>query len=66
MVDRAVYVFAMAIEQDQETAVGRLPKDAKEATHQHVRSRVLDAYLGIDSATTPGRYRDPATATRRR
>lgn len=64
MVDRAVWTFARAVENDQEVAVGRLPKNAKPSTQDHVRQRILDQYLGIDAA--PGRYADPASASRRR
>lgn len=64
-VDRAVWTFAAAIEQDQEDAVRHLPKNAKETTHNHVRQRVLDSYLGIDPTTTPGRFRDPGNTRRR-
>jgi len=57
--DRAIFTFASAIEHDQEVATGRLPKSAKEATHNHVRQRILDAYLGIDTQKAKGRFAAP-------
>lgn len=65
-VDRAVWSFASAIENDQEIETGRLPKNASATMTSHVRQRVLDRYLGIDQATAKGRFRDPGTASRRR
>ena len=65
-VDRAVWMFAAAIERDQDIAAGGLPKTAKQNTIEQVRQRVLDRYLGIDPAKVPGRFRDPGTASRRR
>jgi hypothetical protein len=58
-VDRAISTFAADIDHDQEVATGRLPKNAKESTHQHTRQRVLDTYLGIEAATQPGRFKSP-------
>lgn len=64
-VDRAVLAFAKNVESEQEVAVGRLPKNAKEATINFTRQRVLDAFLGIDPVAAPGRFRDPATRSGR-
>jgi hypothetical protein len=64
--DRAVMYFGRTVEADQEAAEKRLPKKASEGMRQSVRQRVLDQYLGIDSATVPGRFRDPATSGHRR
>lgn len=66
--DRAITFFGRSIEDDQESAVKRLPKKASETMQTNARRRILDAYLGIDPTTTPGRFRDPATSghTRRR
>lgn len=63
-VDRAVFTFASTVENAQETAVGRLPKNAKEATHAHVRQMVLDKYLGLDAGEAKGRFADPAGKVR--
>lgn len=60
MVDRAVWAFASEIEHHQEVAVGRLPNKAKEATKDHVRAQVLNAFLDIDPTTTPKAFRDPS------
>jgi len=60
-IDRAVWMFAKAVEAEQETAVGRLPKNAKEATQAFVRERVLNTFLGVDVSSGTGRFRDPAT-----
>lgn len=57
--DRAVMHFGSSIEQDQEAAEKALPKKASETMRAHVRQRVLDTYLGVDPANTPGRFRDP-------
>lgn len=65
-IDRAVMTLIQAIQHDQEVAVGRLPKNAKQATQDMVRQRVLDSYLGIDPAQVKGRFRDPGSVRRRR
>lgn len=65
-VDRAVLTLVQAIQNDQEVAVGRLPKNAKQATQDMVRQRVLDSYLGIDPAKVKGRFRDPGSTGRKR
>lgn len=56
-VDRSCFVFATSLVQDQDEAVARLPKNAKDAAHSRARQRVLDKYLGIDAADQPGRFR---------
>lgn len=55
--DRAVFTLASAIEQDQDEAESRLPKNAKNAAHTRARQRVLDDYLGIESSEQSGRFR---------
>jgi hypothetical protein len=57
--DRAVWTFATSLEEDQERAVNRLPKNAKDATIAHTKQRVLDQYLGIDTAKVKGRFKTP-------
>jgi hypothetical protein len=54
-----VWTFASAIENDQNTAVGRLPKNAKESTQNHMRTHVLNAYLGIDTRDAGTQFREP-------
>lgn len=58
-IDRAVWTFAREISNAQEVAVGRLPKNAKDATVSYVRDRVLHTFLGLDNADTPGRFKEP-------
>jgi len=64
--DRAVWTFATAVEADMEAAEKRLPKSASEALRSSTRQRVWDSYMGINTATTPGRYADPASKVKRR
>jgi hypothetical protein len=59
-IDRGIHRFAITIEREQDIAAGRLPSKAKEATVTHVRQRVLDAFLNVETVTTPGRFADPA------
>jgi hypothetical protein len=56
-VDRACFTLASAIEQDQQAAVNRLPKSAKETAHTRAQQRVLDEYLGIELVEQPQRFR---------
>lgn len=58
-VDRALWFFSKTIEHEQELAVARLPKNAKDSAHTRARQRVLDKYLGLNQAETPGRFRAP-------
>jgi hypothetical protein len=60
--DRAAWTFANVIEQEQEAAVARLPKTAKDKAHQRARQRVLDAFLGIEEAEQPERFRSPGVS----
>jgi hypothetical protein len=46
--DRACWSFASTVEREQETAVNRLPKNAKDAAHTRARQRILDQYLGVE------------------
>jgi hypothetical protein len=55
--DRACWVFATEVENEQQTAVNRLPPSAKESAHTRARQRVLDQYLGITPAEQPQRFR---------
>lgn len=55
--DRAVFFLANEIERDQNLAVSRLPKNAKDAAHTRAKQRVLDQYLGIESSEQPERFR---------
>jgi hypothetical protein len=64
-VDRSIWTFAQTVEKEQNDAETRLPKNAKDATKTHARQRVLDRYLGIETAKTPGRFRDPVAKTKR-
>jgi hypothetical protein len=57
-VDRGVWVMVNSIQTDQETAVGRLPKNAKESTKDHIRKHVLMTYLGIEPEVS-GQFREP-------
>lgn len=59
--DRAVWTFATTIENDMEAAAERLPKNAKEKTQQRAKQRVLDAFLGIEDAQQPERFRAPSS-----
>lgn len=56
-VDRASWSLAAAIEEDQNAAESRLPKNAKDAVHTKARQRVLDQYLGIEASEEPNRFR---------
>lgn len=57
--DRATWTFATTIDNEMEAAVARLPKNAKDKAHQRARQRVLDAFLGIEEAAQPERFRSP-------
>ncbi len=63
VIDRGIWHFVTAIQQDQDTAVGRLPKNAKESTKDHMRRHVLMTYLGVDPAES-GMYRAPQATTK--
>lgn len=56
--DRALWLFSRVIEDEQEAAVARLPKTAKESAHTRARQRVIDKYLGIQSSDV-GKFRSP-------
>ena len=58
-VDRALWIFASAIEDEQNQAVNRLPDNAKEAAHTRARQRVLDKYLGVELVNEPARFKSP-------
>lgn len=55
--DRAAWTLASAIQADQDAAVNRLPKSAKDAAHTRAKQRVLDQYLGVESSEQPDRFR---------
>jgi len=55
--DRAVFLFASTIRNEQDEAEARLPKNAKDAAHTRARQKVLDEYLGIELAEQSGRFR---------
>lgn len=55
--DRAIWTLASAIRMDQESAVARLPKSAKETAHARAEQRILDQYLGVESSSQPERFR---------
>ncbi len=57
-VDRALWTFARVIEEEQEAATKRLPKNAKDTTHARARERVLEKYLGIEMSEK-GKFRSP-------
>ena len=56
-VDRALFTFGTAVENEMDEAEARLPKNAKEVAHRRARQRVLDEYLGVDPAEQPERFR---------
>lgn len=55
--DRAVFTLAATIENEQDTAENRLPKNAKDSAHTRARQRVLDEYLGVQLSEHPERFR---------
>lgn len=57
--DRALWTFAKIIEDEQEKAVNRLPKSAKEGAHVRARQKVLDRFLNNESTVEPGKFRSP-------
>lgn len=56
-VDRACFILASAIENDQNLAEERLPSSAKGTAHTRARQRVLDQYLGIELSGAKERFR---------
>lgn len=64
--DRAVWTFATAVEADMDAAEKRLQAKASETMRALARQRTWDSYMGIDTASAPGRFADPAKGQRRR
>jgi len=64
-IDRVVWTFGTAVESDMDKAEGQLSDKAKSSMKVLARQRVWDAYMGIDTTNTPGRFADPANAKRR-
>jgi hypothetical protein len=58
-VDRAVWTLAKAIENEQEEAVNRLPKSAKEKAHRNAKQRILDKFLGVELDKAPQKFKAP-------
>jgi hypothetical protein len=72
-IDRAVWTFGQAIENDMDEAEQAIRKANKKATAQGIaatRQTVLDKYLNIGQdareEAPKGRFRDPASSGRRR
>lgn len=72
-IDRAVWTFGQAVENDMDEAEANLRKANKKATSERIaatRQAVLDKYLNIGQdareEAPKGRFRDPASSGRRR